>query len=217
MALTTQQIERYSRQIIVPRMGGRAQERLLAARMLIVGQPGDIGPVLSYMVGAGVGRIELIADKDAEWIRAAAQEMRALNPDAIVEAHGTSAALPNLLLALIGSGDAVTVAESLVARHPFAPAVIARLDYPARIGILPAPPPCARCARKELLEEFKERATGAGIVAMAAAVEAFKLLAGYAEDPYAVLIEFEGYATRSHELASGPACDCGRRGGSPGV
>src|SRR5208282_2227806 len=217
MPLSDAQIERYSRQIIVPHIGGRAQERLLASRMLIVGETGDADPVFSYMVGAGVGRTELMVDKDAEWIRAAAQEMRAMNPDAVVAAYDNAAAPPNLLLAVIGKSNTVLAAESFVARHPLVPAVIARLDHPARIGVLPAPPPCPRCARTELLGKFGTRAIGAGIVAMAATVEAFKLLAGYGENPRAALIEFNGYETRSHELAPDPTCDCGRRGGPSGV
>ena len=57
MTLTDAQIDRYSRQIIVPRIGGRGQERLLAARMLLAGDARDIEAPLAYLVGAGVGAI----------------------------------------------------------------------------------------------------------------------------------------------------------------
>jgi len=57
MPLTDAQIDRYSRQIIVPRIGGRGQERLLAARMLLLGDARDIEAPLEYLVGAGVGTI----------------------------------------------------------------------------------------------------------------------------------------------------------------
>ena len=42
MTLTDAQIDRYSRQIIVPRIGDRGQERILAARMLLVRDARDI-------------------------------------------------------------------------------------------------------------------------------------------------------------------------------
>ena len=57
MTLTDAQIDRYSRQIIVPRIGGRGQERLLAARILLAGDARDIEAPLAYLVGAGVGAI----------------------------------------------------------------------------------------------------------------------------------------------------------------
>ena len=69
MSLTDAQIDRYSRQIIVPRIGGRGQERLLAARMLLVGDARDIEAPLAYLVGAGVGTIGVQASWRSSWIR----------------------------------------------------------------------------------------------------------------------------------------------------
>ena len=64
MPLTDAQIDRYSRQIIVPHVGGRGQERLLAARMIIAGDARDIEAPLAYLVGAGVGSICLKPSAD---------------------------------------------------------------------------------------------------------------------------------------------------------
>jgi len=64
MSLTDAQIDRYSRQIIVPHIGGRGQERLLAARILLCGDARDIEAPLAYLVGAGVGWISLKLSAD---------------------------------------------------------------------------------------------------------------------------------------------------------
>jgi adenylyltransferase/sulfurtransferase len=59
--LNDQQIERYSRQIILPQLGGRGQEALLAASIAIVGSDGLSTAAAMYLVGAGVGRLALSA------------------------------------------------------------------------------------------------------------------------------------------------------------
>lgn len=51
--------ERYSRQTMLPQIGLEGQERLRAARVLIVGLGGLGAPVATYLAGAGVGHIAL--------------------------------------------------------------------------------------------------------------------------------------------------------------
>jgi len=52
--------ERYERQIILPGFGFTAQDKLLSAKVLIVGMGGLGCPVLQYLTGAGVGHIGII-------------------------------------------------------------------------------------------------------------------------------------------------------------
>jgi hypothetical protein len=210
MALTTQQIERYSRQIIVPSMGGRAQERLLQSRIVLAGDGAELESALSYLVGAGVGRIELAAESEsAEQLTAS---MRSLNPDVTVGAVDRDSKVPDLGVAIVSGNVAYEAATGAIGRFPRIGWVIARLDEPARIAVLPSPPPCPRCAGGELLSPFKRRAGHARVVALAATVEVLKLLAGYAKNPQPAMIEFEGYVSRSRRIALDSACDCGRRG-----
>lgn len=54
---------RYSRQTMLPQIGPEGQERLRAARVLIVGLGGLGAPVATYLAGAGVGHI-ILCDPD---------------------------------------------------------------------------------------------------------------------------------------------------------
>ncbi|MGI9953437.1 molybdopterin-synthase adenylyltransferase MoeB [Moorellaceae bacterium AZ2] len=62
--LTNAEIERYSRQIILPNLGGRGQKRLKESRVLVVGAGGLGSPVAYYLAAAGVGTIGIV-DSDA--------------------------------------------------------------------------------------------------------------------------------------------------------
>ena len=61
--LTEEQIERYSRHIILKEVGGKGQQKLLDGRVLIIGAGGLGAPIALYLAAAGVGTIG-IADAD---------------------------------------------------------------------------------------------------------------------------------------------------------
>jgi molybdopterin/thiamine biosynthesis adenylyltransferase len=60
MNLTEEQIERYSRHIILKEIGGAGQEKILKAKVLIIGAGGLGAPIALYLAAAGVGTIGLI-------------------------------------------------------------------------------------------------------------------------------------------------------------
>lgn len=63
-AFTEEQIERYSRHLLLQEVGGEGQRRLLAARVLVIGAGGLGSPVGLYLAAAGVGTIGVV-DCDA--------------------------------------------------------------------------------------------------------------------------------------------------------
>jgi len=57
---TEEQIERYSRHIILPEVGGKGQKKLLESKVLIIGAGGLGSPAAYYLGAAGIGKIGII-------------------------------------------------------------------------------------------------------------------------------------------------------------
>jgi len=66
LRLTTDEIERYSRQILVPDLGGKGQIRLRQGSVLVVGAGGLGSPAAYYLAAAGVGVLGLIDPDQVE-------------------------------------------------------------------------------------------------------------------------------------------------------
>jgi molybdopterin-synthase adenylyltransferase len=112
---TDQQIERYSRHIILKEVGGKGQKKLLDGRVLIIGAGGLGAPIALYLAAAGVGTIG-IADADCvdlsnlqrqvihftpdigkPKVLSAREKMEAINPDIKVIPYETWVGADNIL------------------------------------------------------------------------------------------------------------------------
>lgn len=101
--MNDEQLLRYSRQIMLPDVDIDGQEKLLAARVLIIGLGGLGSPVAMYLAAAGVGHL-VLADFDAVDLtnlqrqiahtsarigvnkaQSAAQSVHELNPEVVVD------------------------------------------------------------------------------------------------------------------------------------
>ena len=60
MAMTDEQIERYSRHIILNEVGVKGQKKLLKGKVLIIGAGGLGAPAAMYLAAAGVGTIGIV-------------------------------------------------------------------------------------------------------------------------------------------------------------
>ncbi|KAG5672910.1 hypothetical protein PVAND_002998 [Polypedilum vanderplanki] len=60
MALSNEEIKRYSRQIIVPNIGVKGQLKLKESKVIVIGAGGLGCPVISQLSGAGIGTIGIL-------------------------------------------------------------------------------------------------------------------------------------------------------------
>jgi molybdopterin/thiamine biosynthesis adenylyltransferase len=98
-------VPRYSRQIILPDVGGKGQKKLLASRVLLIGAGGLGSPAGLYLAAAGVGALGFVdfdvvdvsnlhrqilhttEDLGRSKTQSAAETVRAINPDVEVIQH----------------------------------------------------------------------------------------------------------------------------------
>ena len=60
MPLTDLNLERYSRSILLPEIGGKGQQKLLNSKVLVIGAGGLGSPVIMYLAALGVGKITIV-------------------------------------------------------------------------------------------------------------------------------------------------------------
>jgi shikimate 5-dehydrogenase len=57
-----EEIERYARHIVLHGVGGPGQQKLKAARVLVIGAGGLGSPLIQYLAAAGIGEIGVLDD-----------------------------------------------------------------------------------------------------------------------------------------------------------
>lgn len=66
MSFSKTQLDRYSRQLILPGVGAAGQRKLSAAKVLVIGAGGLGSPLLLYLAAAGVGTLGVVDDDSVE-------------------------------------------------------------------------------------------------------------------------------------------------------
>src|ERR1700759_5209087 len=113
--LTTDDLSRYSRHLILPEVGMEGQRKLKAARVLCVGTGGLGSPLAFYLAAAGIGTLGLVdfdvvdasnlqrqiihstKDIGRKKLDSAAEKLKALNPFMNVVQHETMLTSQNAL------------------------------------------------------------------------------------------------------------------------
>lgn len=92
MEFTEDQLQRYSRHIILPEVGGKGQKKIAHAKVFIVGAGGLGCPVGYYLAAAGVGTIAMIDNDNVELSnlqRQIAHSMKTLGKPKVESAKNT--------------------------------------------------------------------------------------------------------------------------------
>lgn len=115
MNFTEEEIQRYSRHIILPEIGGKGQKKIKNARLFLIGAGGLGSPAALYLVAGGLGKLGLI-DSDAvdlsnlqrqvlhttktvnqPKVESAKAMLKAMNPDCTIETYQTKLDASNIM------------------------------------------------------------------------------------------------------------------------
>lgn len=135
LGLTRRERERYGRQLLLPELGVAGQQRLKAARVLMVGAGGLGSPAALYLAAAGVGNLRIHdpdrversnlhrqvlhgeADVGRPKVESAAARLQALNPDIAVQAVPAALDADSLESELAGVDVVVDGSDNLATRY----------------------------------------------------------------------------------------------------
>lgn len=176
MAFSDEQLERYSRHIILKEIGVKGQKKLLNAKVLIIGAGGLGAPAAMYLAAAGVGTIGIVDADEVDLsnlqrqiihatedvgkpkVQSAKETMNKMNPDVTVNTYHQFVSSDNIL-DLIKDYDFVIDGTDnfpakflindacVMAKKPFSHAGIIRFKGQL-MTYVPGEGPCYRCVFK---------------------------------------------------------------------
>ncbi len=228
--ITSEERERYDRQIKIEGWGIEGQQRLKQAKVLIAGA-GGLGSAISVYLGvAGVGSLRII-DRDMvnlsnlnrqilhcaqdigrEKVQSASETLRKLNPAIQIEAIAETITQDNAFLLSEGCNLILDAMDNFPARYALNKAAIQR-GIPFLYGgiygiegmtttIIPKETACLRCIFPEPPPTTVSPASGvaAGVIGCLQALEAIKYIVGIGELLTNRLLIFDGLSSKFREV-----------------
>ncbi len=176
-ALTPEQRERYSRHMLVPEIGADGQQKLLDAKVLLLGAGGLGSPTALYLAAAGVGTLGIVDDDVVDLsnlqrqvihttarigtpkVDSAEEAIRAINPDVDVVKYQTRIDASNIMEIIEGYDVIVDGVDNFPTRYLLNDATV-RLQIPVvsasilgfdgQLSVFkPYEGPCYRCLFRE--------------------------------------------------------------------
>ena len=174
MTLSEAELERYSRQLVLPEWSGEAQERLKSATVIVVGAGALGSPAATYLVAAGVGHLGIV-DEDAvelsnlhrqplhftpdvgrQKAENAALKLGVLNPEVQIDPYPVRIDERNAPAIVMGADVVVDCSDSFATRYAVNDACCAQRVPLVEAGVLgfdglvlsikPGESACYRCA-----------------------------------------------------------------------
>jgi sulfur-carrier protein adenylyltransferase/sulfurtransferase len=176
-ALTAEQRERYSRHLLIPEIGIEGQQKLLDAKVLLLGAGGLGSPIALYLAAAGVGTLGIVDDDEVDLsnlqrqvihnserigvpkVDSAEESIRALNPDVKVVKYRTRLDSSNILEIIDGWDVIVDGVDNFPTRYLLNDATVrlkipvvsaSILGFDGQLSVFkPYEGPCYRCLFRE--------------------------------------------------------------------
>jgi sulfur-carrier protein adenylyltransferase/sulfurtransferase len=171
--LTAEQRERYSRHLLLPEVGIDGQQKLLDARVLLLGAGGLGSPAALYLAAAGVGTLGIVDNDEVDLsnlqrqvihsserigvpkVDSAEQTINALNPDVKVEKYPVRLGPDNIVEIISGYDIVVDGLDNFPTRYLLNDASVrlgipvvsaAILGFEGQLSVFkPYDGPCYRC------------------------------------------------------------------------
>ncbi len=171
--LTAVQRERYSRHLLLPEVGAEGQQKLLDAKVLLLGAGGLGSPAALYLAAAGVGTLGIVDNDEVDLsnlqrqvihsserigvpkVDSAEQTITALNPDVKVEKYAVRLGPENIMDILPGYDIVVDGLDNFPTRYLLNDASVrlqipvvsaAILGFEGQLSVFsPYQGPCYRC------------------------------------------------------------------------